>query len=126
MIQLENEELHPTVREFKEFVNKHPQIMIEIRKSGKSWQGYYDKWVINGEDDAMWQEFTTSRSKPKEQNSELLPLLMKYAENINVNKLQEQIGRFDETIQTIQKLLINSERHGEETQERKPFNWFYD
>jgi len=126
VIQLENEELHPTVMEFKAFVNKYPQLMVEIRKSGKSWQAYYDRWVIHGEDDAIWEEFTTSRSQPAEQNNELLPLLLKYAEHINVDKLQEQIGRFDETIQTIQKMLINSGGGGEQAQERKPFNWFYD
>lgn len=126
MIQLEKEELHPTVMEFKEFINKYPQIMIQIRKSGKSWQECYDHWVINGEDDPMWKEYTTSHSKPAGQNSELLPLLIKYAENIDMNKLQKQIGRFDETVQTIQKLLTNSVQDGEQTQERKSFNWFYD
>jgi len=68
---MENEKkLHPSVIEFKHFINEHPGILKEIRKSGRSWQEYYEKWILLGEEDPYWQQFIENVKKRKKRECE--------------------------------------------------------
>ncbi len=36
--------LHPSVQQFKEFVNHHPKMVHEVRSGHKTWQQFYEEW----------------------------------------------------------------------------------
>lgn len=55
-------QLHPSVAAFKAFVNRHPKLLEEIRKSGRGWQEFYEKWAILDEDDPFWDEYKTEEN----------------------------------------------------------------
>lgn len=135
--------LHPTVREFKEFLTKHPALIKEVRENGRSWQEHYEKWVLLGEDDPYWKQYEeaeddtekddTENEKGTKKQSEMFGQLMKLTENIDINKVQEHVQQFSSTITTIQGMLgqfqetKNKKELPDNTRnEKQPFNWFRD
>ncbi|MFD1849169.1 YlbD family protein [Oceanobacillus bengalensis] len=131
---MDNEKLHPTVVEFKRFINNHPLLLREIRKTGRSWQEYYEKWILLGEEDTFWDAYKeekieekTGNKKADEKNFELLGQLMKATENIDINKVQGQVNNLSKTIGTVQE-LINQFQHTKKDKKpvNDPFNWFRD
>jgi AAA15 family ATPase/GTPase len=129
-----NDTLHPTIQGFRDFINQHPKLRKEIRKTGRSWQEYYEKWMLLGDDDTYWDSFkeddeSSSQSENKEKNkSEFLNQVMKYAENMDIDKVQKQVTQLSGTISTIQELIdqYQGAKKGPRTEERNPFGWFKD
>lgn len=105
-----DDKLHPSVKDFKTFMNKHPKLVAEVRRSGKGWQDYYEKWALLGEDDPLWEGYkgnvkTKSAGSKKEGKKELFGQLMKLSENIDLDKVQQQVTQINDTITTVQDVL---------------------
>ncbi|MGM8211862.1 YlbD family protein [Virgibacillus sp. W0430] len=124
--------LHPTVQAFKEFINERPKLIEEVRKNGRSWQEYYEKWALLGEDDPFWEEFgdidTAAPNKTKSKQMELFNQFLKYTENVDLNKVQEQVLQLNKTIDTVQEVIghFQETKQQTSTKENEPFNWFMD
>jgi hypothetical protein len=125
-----NKHLHPKVSEFREFINRHPKLRKEIRKTGRTWQELYEKWILLGEDDDFWEDYKEEslNEESKEDNkAELFGQLLKYAEKMDIDKVQKQVHQLSGTIGTIQELLdqYQGTKKGPRPSEN-PFNWFRD
>jgi hypothetical protein len=137
-MEKEEHKLDPSVTAFKNFINGKPLLLREIRKSGRSWQEYYEKWVLLGEEDPYWQEFDKadtedsstnkdSKEKSESKNFELMNQIMKLTENIDINKIQGQVANLSKTIGTVQELVDQFQQSKkEQPQKSQPFNWFQD
>lgn len=129
---MNEKKLDPTVMEFKQFINNHPKLIENIRKSGSSWQEYYEKWALLGENDSMWDQYKDTDTDhntehKKEKNNELFGQLIKMTENIDMNKLQKQVHQLSNTISTVQELLNQYQETKKPKQDgNRPFNWFQD
>ncbi|NAP01153.1 hypothetical protein FRY77_34940 [Halomonas sp. MG34] len=131
--------LHPSVVEFKTFINKHPALIKKIRKSGRSWQEYYEQWALLGEDDPLWDEYKEAETEWKkeeqdegegsfEKNKELFSNLIKMTENMDLNKVQKQSDSFNNTISVIQELLGQFKQSDTKSEPvgKNGFGWFKD
>ncbi len=131
--------LHPSVVEFKTFINKHPALIKKIRKSGRSWQEYYEQWALLGEDDPLWDEYKEAETEWEkeeqdegegsfEKNKELFSNLIKMTENMDLNKVQKQIDSFNNTISVIQELLGQFKQTDTKSEPvgKNGFGWFKD
>lgn len=49
--------LHPSVQQFKEFVNHHPKMVHDVRSGQKTWQQFYEEWYLLGEEDPIWATY---------------------------------------------------------------------
>lgn len=49
--------LHPSIQQFKEFVNHHPKMVHEVRSGHKTWQQFYEEWYLLGEEDPIWATY---------------------------------------------------------------------
>lgn len=133
---MRNENLDESVREFKEFINNHPQIIKEIRVSGRSWQEYYEKWALLGEDDPYWHQFkqesrTNNQSndeKSTESYNELFNQFISMMEKVDLNNVQKQVGELNTTVSTVQQLLNQylENRQKDSGNDQHPFYWFRD
>ncbi|MFD2628272.1 spore coat protein YlbD [Oceanobacillus kapialis] len=138
-----SDKLHPSVVEFKAFINKHPALIRNIRKNGRSWQEYYEQWALLGEEDPIWLEYKEKEegSDTKEQqsekqdengtsekNKELFANLIKMTENMDLNKVQKQINSFNNTISIIQELIGQFQQTDTTSKptEKNGFGWFKD
>ncbi|WP_138415053.1 YlbD family protein [Aquibacillus sediminis] len=111
-----NKNLHPSIQEFKAFVKKHPGLIKEVKRNGESWQDYYEKWVLLGEDDPSWEKYkhesnTTEQNSPskesdtKKDKQELIQQFMKMVENVDLNKVEGHINQLNGAISNIQTLV---------------------
>ncbi|GAB3068101.1 spore coat protein YlbD [Virgibacillus ainsalahensis] len=129
---MSEDKLHPTVINFKQFINKHPALREEIRKSGRSWQEYYEKWVLLGEEDAFWDGYKEKDTKEQDDslkgnNTELFGQLIKLTEKMDINKIQNQVSQLNNTITTIQEAIQQfQESKKVQSTSKDPFNWFRD
>ncbi|MCD5322561.1 MULTISPECIES: YlbD family protein [Pontibacillus] len=114
-------QLHPSVAEFKEFVGRYPKLIQEVRQKGESWQPYYEKWVLLGEEDPYWEQFNqpTEQQKANTQdveqeqeedndsgkNKEMMGQFMNMIENVDLNKVQGHIQQLNGAISNIQNLV---------------------
>ncbi|UFU00915.1 YlbD family protein [Radiobacillus kanasensis] len=109
-------DLHPSIQEFKQFVERHPDLIKEVRKSGKGWQPHYEKWILLGEDDPSWEKYKSNstqkrpgqkkkESKAKGSSQEKLNKLMKMVENVDLDKMEGHINQLNGAVGNIQKLF---------------------
>lgn len=105
MNDLSADKLHPNLEEFKLFMNTHPEVVLELRKSGNSLQDYYNKWIEYGEDDPIWG-FDNKRDQEKDiEYGELFNQIIKYTENIDINKVQGHVEKFTKILNVVQLML---------------------
>lgn len=122
-------ELHPDVIAFKKFVNKHPKLLAEMRKSGHSWQYYYDKWVLNGEDDPLWKSYSEQNpDETQDKETKIFQHLLNLTQKMDVDKVQKQIQQWDHTINSVQKMLQQFLEKQTDQQQPPPnqMHWFRD
>lgn len=138
-----NKDLHPSIKEFKEFVQKHPGLIKKVRSGNESWQDYYEKWVLLGEDDPSWEKYkqpegknynnheedkkqSKNTKKEKKEKKELMNSLMKMVENVDLNKVEGHINQLNGAITNIQSLLHQFQDGKKKSQSdngnRPPFN----
>ncbi|AIF43867.1 YlbD family protein [Virgibacillus sp. SK37] len=125
-------ELHPSVVDFKRFINKHPNLLKEIRRSGKSLQVYYEKWALLGEEDSYWEKFIekepeTGKEDGDKKNKELFNQILKMAENMDIEKIQKQANQLSNAITTVQEIITqfqSTKSTGNPNQ--NPINWYRD
>lgn len=121
--------LHPKVLAFKEFINKHPDLLRELRTSGHSWQYFYNRWELNGVDDPLWKSYSEKNEQKTESNeTKILEHLLNLTQKMDFDKVQKQIHQWDKTIDSVQK-LIQQFSHKQAHQQQPPSNqihWFRD
>lgn len=114
---MSNSKLDSSVLEFKAFVNNNKKLLIEIRRSGNSWQSYYEKWIILGEDDSYWEQYTDKNNESNHTETEFVEKIAKLAEHIDLNKIENRINQFSNTINMIQELISEFVTHKKLTPE---------
>ncbi|WP_077622133.1 YlbD family protein [Sediminibacillus massiliensis] len=134
-------DVHPTVKEFKEFVKRHPLLIKEVKENHGNWQDYYEKWVLLGEEDDTWNRYRTDatsdsqagktdKETKKDKQQELTGQFMKMIENVDLNKVQHHIHQLNGAISNIQTLVGQFQeikRQGNiGTKKSQPFNWSKD
>ncbi|GAA0613247.1 hypothetical protein GCM10009001_33090 [Virgibacillus siamensis] len=122
---MHDEELHPTLREFKQFINAHPKLIEEVRRSGRGWQEYYEKWALLEEDDPFWDDYKqNTRSDGKK--TEVFSKVLEMTENIDAEKVQKQVQQLNHSISVLQEMLGQFQRNQKPNtfgNSNNPFNW---
>ncbi|MBM7572258.1 YlbD family protein [Aquibacillus albus] len=109
-------DLHPSIEEFKTFVKKHPGLIKHVRSGNESWQTYYEKWVLLGEDDPSWEKYKEKKKSSKEgekaetteskkDKSDIMNQIMNMVENVDLDKVEGHINQLNGAITNIQSLI---------------------
>lgn len=130
--------LNPEIIRFRNFINKHPKLIKEIRKNGRGWQEIYEQWVLLGEEDEYWEQFQEKQEETQINNeknpvkfdikSDVVKQILKYTETIDMNKLQDQVQQLSKTLSTVQELVSQYQQTSKNkfTAPQRNFNWFHD
>lgn len=99
--------LHPSVRQFKEFVKRHPQILDEVRKGNATLQELFEEWYLLGEDDSRWDKYRNDgrANVAKTNDKDFLASLLQVFKNIDANQLQTYIATLSEALGALQNLI---------------------
>ncbi|WP_130859802.1 spore coat protein YlbD [Gracilibacillus phocaeensis] len=85
--------MNPKVKEFKQFIQKHPQLLQEVRNGKIGLQEAFEQYVLLGEDDPSWKKYTNKTSDKKEKdNEQLLKKLWKHVEQLDVDQIETHIN----------------------------------
>ncbi|WP_077325962.1 YlbD family protein [Virgibacillus siamensis] len=119
-------DLDPSVKEFKTFMNNHPKLIEEVRRNGREWQEYYEKWALLDEDDPFWDEYK-ERNRTGGKHPEFFSKMMDMTEKMDAEKVQKQVKQLNQTISIIQEMLGKVQNNRKPTQPfgniNNPFNW---
>jgi len=130
--------LNPEIIRFRNFINKYPKLIKEVRKDGRGWQEIYEQWVLLGEEDEYWGQFKEKQEDTQVNNekkpvkldmkSDVVKQILKYTETIDMNKLQEQVQQLSKTLSTVQEVVSQYQQSSKNklTAPRRNFNWFHD
>lgn len=55
--------------EFREFVGRFPKVRDDVRSGKRTWQNIYEEWVLYGEEDQQWQEYTDNPTQGNNSNN---------------------------------------------------------
>lgn len=115
--------LHPSVQKFKQFVKNHPLLVNEVREGRKTWQDFYEEWVILGENHENWESYkkpvkvekateekeSTAITEKKESSSgdssEALSHLIGLIKNMNFEDIQRHISQLSSILASVQQLM---------------------
>lgn len=101
---------HPSVQQFKDFVRKHPKLILEVRKGNKDWQEVFEDWYLLGENDLMWQQYKEEQSsdtKDKETTSKVdfMNQLFTAVKKMDMDTVNHHLTNVSSTISTLQGLF---------------------
>ncbi|MGR3763735.1 YlbD family protein [Rossellomorea sp. NS-SX7] len=102
--------LHPKVKEFKEFVRKHPKIVKDVRSGNANWQELYEDWYLLGEEDTRWdiyrdEENKVGADKGESSKNGWFDHVGELVKNMDANQLQSHINNISEVLGTVQGVI---------------------
>jgi hypothetical protein len=103
-------ELHPSIKQFKEFVKNNPNLIQEVRSGKATWQDLYEEWYLLGEEDSRWDSYRDGNNekatkKDEEQTNDWVSKVMGAMKNMDSNQIQGQINHLSQAIAAIQGVL---------------------
>ncbi|MCJ7839527.1 YlbD family protein [Lederbergia sp. NSJ-179] len=127
-------DLHPSVKEFKEFIQQHPHLIKAVRREEYTWQELFEDWYLLGEDDPKWKKENSKEEgnrSTKEGESKLsMGQITKILKNMDVNQLQHHIQQLSQAIGAVQGVLTQfqsqsgqSTQTGTQTNRNNPFSF---
>ncbi|MGF2615523.1 hypothetical protein FZC84_14770 [Rossellomorea vietnamensis] len=100
--------LHPKVKEFKEFVQRHPKMSSEVRKGTASWQELFEEWYLLGEEDSRWDEFREGKAHTKEEKKDskgFMDQIGGMLKNMDPAQMEQHINSLSQAIGAVQGVL---------------------
>jgi hypothetical protein len=102
--------LHPKVKEFKEFVRKHPKIVKDVRNGNANWQELFEDWYLLGEEDTRWNPYrdTAEKNEKKDEESSKngwFDHVGELVKKMDANQLQSHINNISEVLGTVQGVI---------------------
>ncbi|KEK25865.1 YlbD family protein [Bacillus gaemokensis] len=106
-------QLHPSVQQFKEFVNHHPKMVHEVRNGQKTWQQFYEEWYLLGEKDETWRVYKADgeavSSPMKESTDEptvdLMGQMLSFLKKLDVEQMQQHLANVTSAIGSVQQVI---------------------
>lgn len=112
MTKLSKLELHPDVKAFKEFAEKHPKLIRSVRSGEHDLKYYFKHYQKYGEADSFWDQFRdeakeseskASQDKKKKWSDQLKNLLDK----IELDNIDQHLKQADSAITELKKLITH-------------------
>ncbi|RWS43958.1 cytoplasmic protein [Bacillus mycoides] len=134
--------LHPSVQQFKEFVNHHPKMVHEVRSGQKTWQQFYEEWYLLGEQDQIWtayrpdgapafssvkenKEEKKEKRTEEEKTADVMGQMLSFFKKLDVEQMQHHLANVTSAIgsvqQVIQQFQGNHAQQEQSTSENNPF-----
>ncbi|MGM0844472.1 MAG: YlbD family protein [Bacillota bacterium] len=101
-------QLHPKVKEFKEFVQRHPKLSSEVRKGTATWQELFEEWYLLGEEDSRWDDFKSKEGKAQEEKKDskgFMDQIGGMLKNMDPAQMEQHINSLSQAIGAVQGVL---------------------
>ncbi|WLV25662.1 spore coat protein YlbD [Aciduricibacillus chroicocephali] len=115
-----DQELHPQVVQFREFLQRRPGLVRAARESGRGYQEFFENWVLLGENDPYWKKFeegeeTKDTEKKAEKSLPFLDTVMNLAKKTDPAEIRKHAESFGETIRSLQEMVALFQKNEKNT-----------
>ena len=126
---MDDSKLHPSVREFKQFLKDNPKIVRDVRLGKKTWQDLYEDWSLLGENDERWREYKDGNSEEPEakeetpqkgEKIELISQLFSQLKNMDPEQIQKQIANISQALGAIQGVISQFQSSSGKNEQQPP------
>jgi hypothetical protein len=102
------------IESFKEFVQKHPELVRDVKKNNRPWKEVYQDWIILGEEHESWNQYAKRKNKKKsESKSEELRSnpeltvgdIINGLSKLQITDVQKYLSQFGSLMDAVQELL---------------------
>lgn len=109
-----DQQLDPSIQEFKQFINQYPQLCKDIHSKEMNIQYLYEKWSTLGEDDPYWRRYKQNKSHSGEhkeeeldasKTSEFVQTLMNATKNMDMAKVQTYVDQMSSAVMSVQEIV---------------------
>lgn len=103
--------------EFKSFALKNKHLHKYVEEGKTTWQKLFETYDIYGSDADIWDKYKDKKEEKKE--SEGLKSILGNLKNIDVDKLEENIGSLQKALGFLEEIVTSRSDKKEEKRERK-------
>ncbi|MBH0229023.1 YlbD family protein [Halobacillus yeomjeoni] len=121
---MSKQSLHPSVQQFKKFVNDHPKVKEKLRKDHKLIQSFYEKWVILGEDDPFWSSLPSVKKEEPGNKMDWIKQLGTLMEEIDWQEVSRHIEDLNGAIGQFQQLISNVKKESKAKREEMQYPYY--
>lgn len=125
---MKNDQLHPSIEEFKKFATNHPKVLEEVKTGKVTLQELYEDWYLLGEDDARWKNLLSDEkvsNVANDQKSDWLNHAIRSFKKMDPEQVQHYIANLSQALGSIQGVLSqfqtgNSKKSSSTPPQQKP------
>ncbi|UOR12946.1 YlbD family protein [Halobacillus amylolyticus] len=117
--------LHPSVQQFKNFVDANPNVKSQIRKNHNLIQSYYEKWMILGEEDSFWKSLPKAKSQTNSNKKDWMKQFGDLMQDVNWEDVSKHIDDLDGAIGQIQQLITTVQRENQKKTRQETMGYPY-
>ncbi|WP_163530368.1 spore coat protein YlbD [Halobacillus ihumii] len=117
--------LHPSVQQFKDFVDANPNVKSQLRKNHKLIQSYYEKWMILGEDDPFWTSLPKTKAKNDGNKKDWMKQFGDLMQDVNWEDVSKHIDELNGAIGQIQQLITNIQQENKQNSRQETIGYPY-
>jgi hypothetical protein len=101
------------IESFKEFVQKHPELVKEVKKNNRPWKEIYQDWIILGGEHESWNQYAKAKNKKTEKSSEsertkvelTVGDIVSGLSKLQISDVQKYLSQFGSLMDAVQELL---------------------
>lgn len=102
------------IESFKQFVQKHPELIKEVQKNRRPWKEVYQDWIVLGEGHESWNQYSKEKKKNQDKrssSSKNLKAELTIGDIINglsklqITDVQKYLSQFGSLMDAVQELL---------------------
>jgi hypothetical protein len=102
------------IESFKEFVQKHPDLVREVKKNNRPWKEVYQDWIVLGGEHESWNQYAkrkTKKEKEAKADSERTRPELTVGDIVNglsklqISDVQKYLSQFGSLMDAVQELL---------------------
>jgi len=115
---MSKKELHPSVEQFKQFVQENPLLIKEVRSGNSTLQELYEDWFLLGEDDSKWDPYRAEKknanpSTSPDATTDWMTNIMGSLKKMDPNQVQGYINNLSKTLASVQGVLSQFQSRGQ-------------
>lgn len=109
--------------EFKSFASRKPELISYVENGQMTWQKFYELYDIYGEDNNIWDNYSSNRGNTTNNISKINDLF----KNIDMNSIKEHINTAQKALDFVQELTSKSgETPSKTLVTPRPLNKFFE
>ncbi|MET3682023.1 Mg2+ and Co2+ transporter CorA [Alkalibacillus flavidus] len=113
--------LTPKVERFKQFVERHPDLIDLVREGTYTWQKLYSLWKEHGETSDVWNKLTDKQKSSTNYSDHIQSLLQKLAD-LDVERVEHQVNQMMKTLGQVEQLTKEFQRLKQQKRPKR-FPW---